>query len=476
MRFEVGLVIAFGISQIFATKGKTMKLINVATTLVLLGGGLVACSSLPNKVNIPATANPSDEITSLTNDLKSAEQNQISVLGPTNYEKARELLSDAKNLLEKKKPNQEILEKLGYARSYLNLAQENVARAEQSIPEVISARRDALVSGAGTLLPKELAKIDDDLKDHMETAEKGKVVKISSKDKDALHTAYLDLELKGIKASYLGSAKSTLEAAAKEGAEKISPKTYKEAFDKIVAAERVIETDRHNKDTITSAANDATASARKLMSVNAIAKSSKSQSAEDVALEINAKNNALANTSAALTTTAADAAAKDRALKATTASLVKAKTQAAEKAEFEQIFTEAKQTFKPTEAEVLRDGSNMIIRLKALQFKSGQASLSESSFDLLSRVKGLIQQSHAEQVVVEGHTDSVGAKDVNQKISQARAETVSSYFVNDGVISKDQIQSKGYGFEKPIASNKTKEGRAENRRVDVIITPASISK
>jgi len=68
------------------------------------------------------------------------------------------------------------------------------------------------------------------------------------------------------------------------------------------------------------------------------------------------------------------------------------------------------------------------------------------------------------KVEIQGHTDSVGKAAYNLKLSQHRAETVLSYLVSDGV-SADQLTAKGYGETQPVASNKTDDGRAKNRRV-----------
>ena len=76
----------------------------------------------------------------------------------------------------------------------------------------------------------------------------------------------------------------------------------------------------------------------------------------------------------------------------------------------------------------------------------------------------------ATEIKVEGHTDSLGSAVQNKTISEQRAQAVASYFKSNG-FKNIEVQSTGFGFDKPIATNKSKEGRAQNRRVDIIITP-----
>jgi len=79
-----------------------------------------------------------------------------------------------------------------------------------------------------------------------------------------------------------------------------------------------------------------------------------------------------------------------------------------------------------------------------------------------------VMQEHTDlRVSVEGYTDSIGADAYNEKLSERRAQTVRDYMVEKG-ISPSRISTRGFGETKPIASNKTAEGRAQNRRVEIV--------
>jgi len=75
-------------------------------------------------------------------------------------------------------------------------------------------------------------------------------------------------------------------------------------------------------------------------------------------------------------------------------------------------------------------------------------------------------------LTIEGHTDSHGGDELNQKLSQARAESVQQYMINAMRIPTYRLIATGYGETRPVASNETASGRERNRRIDVVIKPA----
>ena len=137
---------------------------------------------------------------------------------------------------------------------------------------------------------------------------------------------------------------------------------------------------------------------------------------------------------------------------------------------FQLALASAQKKFSKSEADVYRQDDKILIRLKKMEFPSGKSDVPEKSKLLLDKVASVAKQLGSQQVIIEGHTDSVGSVEVNSKISQERADSVLSYLEEEG-IPNSILQSVGYGFEKPLVSNKTKTGRAQNRRVDIWITP-----
>ena len=84
----------------------------------------------------------------------------------------------------------------------------------------------------------------------------------------------------------------------------------------------------------------------------------------------------------------------------------------------------------------------------------------------------LIKEDPLSKIVVEGHTDSQGGAAYNQNLSQQRAQAVRNYLVTRG-IAQDRISAQGFGPSRSIAENGSPEGRANNRRVDIVVTPAT---
>jgi outer membrane protein OmpA-like peptidoglycan-associated protein len=138
--------------------------------------------------------------------------------------------------------------------------------------------------------------------------------------------------------------------------------------------------------------------------------------------------------------------------------------------EREEKFRTAKKTLNPSEGEVLFNSSNdIVLRLSGLSFDSGKDEIKDEHISLLEKVKTIIEMFPEAELVVEGHTDTQGEAAANVTLSEKRAFAVMQYMRQSLLIPADQIQSIGYGADRPIASNQTPDGRANNRRIDLII-------
>ena len=103
---------------------------------------------------------------------------------------------------------------------------------------------------------------------------------------------------------------------------------------------------------------------------------------------------------------------------------------------------------------------------KTILFDTGKASIKFESAEVLNQIINVLKKFPKSRFRIEGYTDSTGKRQKNIELSQNRADAVKIYLIQGGIAS-DRLESKGYGPEKPIASNKNKKGRALNRRVEI---------
>lgn len=110
-----------------------------------------------------------------------------------------------------------------------------------------------------------------------------------------------------------------------------------------------------------------------------------------------------------------------------------------------------------------------VVRLDHVYFEFGKATLKSTSYPSLDKVIEFMEQNGSVKIEIGGHTDNVGSAKFNKNLSGLRANSVKEYLLSKG-ITPNRIGSKGYGFDKPVATNETEEGQALNRRVEFTIT------
>jgi outer membrane protein OmpA-like peptidoglycan-associated protein len=125
-------------------------------------------------------------------------------------------------------------------------------------------------------------------------------------------------------------------------------------------------------------------------------------------------------------------------------------------------------------AAVKEDERGLVITLSgSVLFASGKSALLPAAQNRLNQVADALMATKERRLTVEGHTDSQGSSSYNQGLSQERAEVVRSFIVSRGYPG-DLIRAQGMGQDRPIADNTSAEGRANNRRVEIIIDRATL--
>ncbi len=115
----------------------------------------------------------------------------------------------------------------------------------------------------------------------------------------------------------------------------------------------------------------------------------------------------------------------------------------------------------------------LIVNMSDVLFDSGSYTLRPGAREKLAKVAGIFLAYPGLSLQIEGHTDSVGSDSMNQRLSEMRADSVRDYLVQQGV-PVATVSARGFGKTQPVASNETAEGRAQNRRVEMVVSGEAI--
>jgi len=129
-----------------------------------------------------------------------------------------------------------------------------------------------------------------------------------------------------------------------------------------------------------------------------------------------------------------------------------------------------RQQLEGTGVSVSRVGDQIILNMPSnITFASDSSNLSPSIMPVLDSVILVLKEYDETMVNVAGHTDSTGSDSYNQKLSELRAQSVGNYLARGGIVF-NRLMMVGYGESRPVASNSTAAGRAQNRRVEITLT------
>jgi outer membrane protein OmpA-like peptidoglycan-associated protein len=475
----------------------------VALIIALFFLGACGGSNLEVK-QISMSENPTEQIeqiNSLDNDLKNARNNQIDVLSPQWFAKAEKSFNNAIKDHNRGAALSDILKNIAQSRAELKRAEDFAKVASTSLSKVINERKLARASGA-TKMGKDYVKVEGQFLDLMRSVENNKLKSARKKEAKVINS-FRQLELRAIKEQALGEVRKLLKQAKKENARKFAPDSYALATNKLEATDAFISKHPYEKEKMLEKANDALFEAWRCIRVTRQSKKVKTMKPEQITLWY---EKALYQTAGALSApdmrdepfeiqvenilSSITALEKDRnsmqveidALKNQTALLADrtrkeqaAKERLAAEKKFNELFGEVRNLFDANEAEVNKQGDQLLIRLGAIKFPVGKYVIMQENYGLLSKVQLAIRIFGEPDVVIEGHTDSTGSDELNQHLSEQRAYAVGQYLIANRTLPADRIEAVGFGAIRPLASNKTAQGRAVNRRIDVIIKPQSMS-
>ncbi len=490
-------------------RSRILRTTVVMTTVLFLGG----CAASKLKVTpIPTSENPSEQVGLLANNMDNARKAQVNVLSPTLFSKAEQSLKKAKQGLKLGKSLSDILREVSYGKAQLQHAEETAQVSRSALPDVLEARDRAISAGAPGL-GNDYATIEQQFL-NLTTAIENNDLDWARENRLKVANGFDRLELQAIKHKALGEARKMVTKAEAGGAAEIAPKTLAKAQGKLSEADSFISKNRYKKDGIRKQAAEALFQARRLEQVMFLGHKIKSAKAEDIALwfegmlqevtdklsspdlrdqpmrnrlegildsinTLQRERQSLAERVQAQQKQIASLEGLSREERIAKERLTRDERAAKDRLEaerrFRALYTEIRNLFGVTEAEIYKQGNRLVIRLRAVKFPVGKAVIMPGNYELLSRVQKAIRKVKKPEVVIEGHTDSTGSDAINQQLSQDRAEAVRQYLIANATVPPEKILAVGYGSTRPLASNATEEGRAINRRIDVLITPGNVT-
>lgn len=466
---------------------------------------MVACASTgPAKIVPLADLKASvSEIAALRQE---ADYRQADLLAFDEYTNGTKYLTKAKRALAGDYVSEYIVETTGLAKSSYQKAIELSATRQENAPNILQARRASLDAGlrnSPTLL-EDLGDVDENARDLSDDFSRV----LDPQEFSEFQNKYLSLEVQAVQFSELNSVEQAIRRADSANADDLAPKALNAAMLAVNDATNLIAQSPRDPAVYEQSVSDAIASSVLLTEIMEVITNAEG-TPENIALKIVMQNRELgtlvnnvgqleqnletsqtnlgtsqtnlAATQSDLTSKQSELETQSEKLKATQSVLLEAegamKLQGAAlrktstQVRFQNAMNEAVKQFPADEAEVYQQGSNLIFRLKKINFPSGSSVTPNASKPLLLKVNEIITTLvGADLVIVEGHTDSVGADQLNQTLSTNRAISVSDYLAS--LAGGYKIRYTGYGKSKPIASNDSSEGRAINRRVDLVVTAA----
>ena len=440
-----------------------------------------------------------------------AEAVNAKLYAPKNFTAAMKEYRDAESLLERGRNIEYVRSNAADATRYFRKATEAAQLAQTALAQAIKSRQDGANALAPKLSPELWADAQQKFIRAIELMEKGDLRNAKKRENEAINL-YREAELVAIKAQYLSETRRLLADADRARVGKYAPITLGKAKRLLADAERELNENRYDTDLPRSLAKRANYEAKHALYLSQVVRQvrDKDLTAEQLVLnweqplrtvagvadvvpdmqegpdrlvaelvtyfeqeanELQALQQENTENEVRIADLAEELQALDERLGGATAERTALIQRLEAQARVKQQFEQVEKIFSSFEARVFREGNTIILRLVGLNFDSGDAQIKPDNFDLLAKVEKAIDVFPRSELTIEGHTDSHGGDDLNQKLSQERAESVQQYMINAMRIPTYRLIATGYGETRPVSSNETEAGRARNRRIDIVISP-----
>ena len=440
-----------------------------------------------------------------------AEAADAKLLAPRTFERGMKEYGDAEVALQRGRNIEIVRSNASDAARYLKEAAAKARLATTALAQVMKSRQDAANARAPDLSQDLWAQAQRKFGEAIRLLERGDLKNAKRRDIEAT-TLYREAELVAIKAQYLSETRRLLADADRARVGRYAPITLGIAKQLLADAERELSENRYDTDLPRSLARRANYEAKHAFYLSEIVRRvrDKDLTAEQIVLqwedplrqisgvadivpamesgpdkltaelvayfenqasELQALQQEKAESEIRIADMEEELRALDERLGGATAERAALVQRLEAQARVKQQFEQVEKLFASEEARVFRQGDTVILRLVGLNFDSGESQIKPENFDLLGKVEKSIDIFPRSELIIEGHTDSHGSDDLNQTLSQERAEAVQQYMINAMRIPTYRLIATGYGETRPVASNETAAGRARNRRIDIVIKP-----
>ena len=431
-------------------------------------------------------------------EMEAVRQTGAAVLSPEFFEKAERYKNQAERDFRDGRSHESVQEDINRAREWLRKALDATEMAAVPFADAMAARDNALSADAPSYARTAWARAEEEMREATHRVERGDIRNARDNAREVAEL-YREAELLAIKENYLSGARSLIEEADDIGADRHAIKTFIDARQLLELAESELTNNRYDTDYPRDLARRARNEAQHAITITNLALGIRRRdfAVEDIIINYESPLIAIADELDIVPAlhngfdeTRDDILERVAALQKDSQQLGQLRLINQEQAEeiarlserlgiyneqlaaeerYRALLAELEGIFTAEEAEIFRQGKNMIIRMIGLNFESGKADLTTAHMRLLAKVKYAIELSQTELTTIEGHTDSFGGDASNQVLSEARANSVVAYLKQDTAMADANMVAVGYGETRPIANNESAAGRERNRRIDVVI-------
>lgn len=460
-----------------------MKNKYVVVVLFLLSLLVNGCTTAP-KLSEQQVISEYDQVAALKSRLAEDKTNGLYDLAPAGFAAANEKLEEAISLGRTKRDDR-VSELVKAATANVDKAEADATTTKTLMREVLEARQMAISAGADSMYQERFDALDNKLHKAAQRVEEGDL-EGAKKWRPEMIQGYGEVELDALKQDATEKARQDIADALKQDADDFAPKTLKLAREELALAVAVLETNRTQRDKARSHALRSSQLAKQSVEITDMVRDfdRRDFTMEDIVLWYQKQLSLINEPSGEelpfylsnqevvdiLRNKLATYAELQQSELATRMDLQsRLDTVEKDNREAQSRYDRIQDLFSPLEANVYRQGHNVLLELHAFNFPSGQSEIQSENFALLDKIVTAIRIFPNPSVVVSGHTDSVGSTAVNEALSQKRAETVASFLEKVGGFDKTRLTALGYGESRPVATNETAAGRASNRRIEVLI-------